>query len=80
MIAGPSNRSRLLGRKRIADELGVCRNTVARIIREDKSFPVFFTISHGVNVIAREDFERWLEQKRLAHQAQQLGVRTDDQV
>lgn len=60
----PPLRAGYLRRKAVAVELGITRHTLARMIERDKSFPRFFAISPGVEVIAREDLEAWILQKR----------------
>lgn len=58
-------------RQAIAYELGITRHTLARIIKSDGTFPAFFAISPGVEVIERRDFDRWLQRKRLAARLKQ---------
>jgi hypothetical protein len=53
-------------RQAVAFELGITRHTLARILDKDATFPAFFAISPGIEVIERRDFERWLQRKRLA--------------
>lgn len=58
--------NRYMRRKAVAFELGINRHTLARMIKTDPTFPPFMEITPGVEVIARDDFERWLREKRLA--------------
>lgn len=52
-------------REAIAFELGISRHTLSRMLKRDSSFPRFFEITPGIKVIARQDFDRWLLEKRL---------------
>jgi len=56
-------------RQAVAFELGISRHTFARVYKRDLTFPRFFEITPGIEVIAREDFELWIVQKRLASRA-----------
>ena len=49
----------------MAYELGVSRHTVSRMLKTDATFPRFFEITPGIEVIARADFDGWLRKKRL---------------
>lgn len=57
-------RAAYLRRQAVAFELGITRHTLARMIKNDTTFPRFFAISPGVEVIAREDLEAWVLRKR----------------
>lgn len=65
--------SRLLVRKAVTAELGICRNTLSKIVETDPTFPRFFSISPGVQVIERSELDAWIEQKRLAGRLEQIG-------
>ena len=52
-------------KKLVAFELGISRHTLARMIKIDSDFPVFFEISPGIDVIERPAFDRWLQMKRV---------------
>ena len=52
-------------RQAVAFELGISRHTVARLLLSDATFPRFFEITPGIEVIARADFDGWLRKKRL---------------
>lgn len=54
-------------KKLVAFELGISRHTLARMIKIDADFPVFFEISPGIEVIERPAFDRWLQIKRVKH-------------
>lgn len=62
----PRSCSSFLRRQAVAFELGINRHTLARLIKGDPTFPRFFAISAGIEVIERQDFERWLQRKRAA--------------
>lgn len=62
----PPRHSSFMRRQAVAFELGVSRHTLARIIKGDHTFPPFFAISPGVEVIERSDFDTWLLRKRHA--------------
>ncbi|XAH21637.1 hypothetical protein AAFF27_16615 [Xylophilus sp. GW821-FHT01B05] len=66
--------SRYMRRQAVAFELGIGRHTLSRMLKRDATFPLFFAITPGVEVIAREDFDRWLREKRLASQMRQVGT------
>lgn len=51
-------------RKKVCQELGITRHTLAKIIETDKRFPVFFEISPGIDVIERRDFDAWILLKK----------------
>lgn len=57
--------SQFMRRQAVAFELGVSRHTLTRMLKRDPTFPRFFAITPGVEVVARADFERWLREKRL---------------
>ena len=52
-------------RAAVALELGISRHTVARLLLSDATFPRFFEITPGIEVVARADFDGWLRKKRL---------------
>ena len=58
--------SHYMRRQQVAFELSISRHTLTRMLKRDTTFPRFFQITPGVEVIAREDFDRWLREKRLA--------------
>ena len=58
--------SRFMRRQQVAYELSISRHTLTRMLKRDSSFPRFFEITPGIEVIGREDFDRWLREKRLA--------------
>lgn len=57
-------RAAYLRRKAVAVELGIDRHTLARLIERDPTFPRFFAITPGIEVIAREDLDEWMSRKR----------------
>lgn len=59
-------------RQHVAWELGITRHTLARLLAKDKTFPAFFAITAGIEVIARSDFQRWIDQKRAASRTMNL--------
>ena len=52
-------------RHAVAFELGISRHTLARLIARDATFPQFFAITPGIEVIARNDFFQWIKRKRM---------------
>lgn len=52
-------------RQAVAFELGISRHTIARMLKSDATFPRFFEITPGIEVISRADFDKWLRNKRL---------------
>ena len=66
--------SRYMRRQAVAFELSIGRHTLSRMLKRDATFPRFFQITPGVEVIAREDFDRWLREKRLASQMRQVDT------
>lgn len=52
-------------RQAVAFELGISRHTISRMLKADATFPRFFEITPGIEVIARVDFDGWLRNKRL---------------
>lgn len=67
-------RAAFLRRQAVAFELGINRHTLARLIKRDLTFPRFFAISPGVEVVARDDLEAWIAQKRLQSRVAQLAA------
>ena len=67
-------RALYMRRQAVAYELGVTRHTLARLLAKDATFPRFFAITAGIEVIARTDFEQWLEHKRLASRTKLLAA------
>ena len=67
-------RAQYMRRQAVAYELGVTRHTLSRLLAKDATFPRFFAITAGIEVIARTDFEQWLEQKRLASRTKLLAA------
>lgn len=57
--------NQFMRRQAVAFELGISRHTIARMLKTDSSFPRFFEITRGIEVIARADFDSWLRRKRL---------------
>ena len=57
--------NQFMRRQAVAFELGISRHTIARMLKTDASFPRFFEITPGIEVIARADFDGWLRNKRL---------------
>ncbi len=57
--------NQFMRRQLVAFELGVSRHTIARLLKTDATFPRFFEITPGIEVIARDDFDGWLRAKRL---------------
>lgn len=70
----PPIHAQYMRRQAVAWELGITRHTLARMLSNDKTFPRFFAITPGIEVVARRDFERWIEQKRLAARAKDLAT------
>ena len=64
--------SQYMRRQQVAFELNIGRQTLARMLKSDPTFPAFFDITVGVSVIAREDFDKWLREKRLRSQMGRL--------
>lgn len=60
-------------RQHVAWELGITRHTLARMLAADASFPKFFAITPGIEVIDRSDFNRWVQQKRLSSRAKLIA-------
>lgn len=58
--------NQFMRRQAVAYELGVSRHTISRMLKADSTFPRFFEITPGIEVIARADFDNWLRRKRLA--------------
>lgn len=56
-------RSRLLQRKQVAAELGITRGTLRKIEVTDRSFPAFWALSAGIEVITRQQLDAWVEQR-----------------
>ena len=57
--------NQFMRRQAVAFELGISRHTIARMLKSDATFPRFFEITPGIEVIARADFDGWLRKKRL---------------
>ena len=57
--------NQFMRRAAVAFELGISRHTIARMLKVDETFPRFFEITPGIEVIARADFDGWLRNKRL---------------
>lgn len=68
----PPVHAQYMRRQHVAWELGITRHTLARLIANDASFPKFFAITAGIEVIDRGDFARWVEQKRLSARAERI--------
>lgn len=49
----------------VCRELGITRHTLAGIEKQDPTFPVFFPIAPGVEVVLRRDVEKWIKLKQL---------------
>lgn len=67
-------RAQYMRRQAVAYELGITRHTLARLVAKDATFPRFFAITPGIEVIARADFEQWMEHKRLASRTKHLAA------
>lgn len=61
-------------RQAVAWELGITRHTLARLLLKDSTFPKFFAITSGIEVIARSDFEQWIHHKRVASRTVNLAA------
>jgi len=59
-------------RKDVAAELGVSRGTLARMLKSDPTFPRFVSLTPGIEVIDRRDFEAWLVAQRARSRASEL--------
>ena len=57
--------ARFMRRQQVAFELGLSRHTLSRMLKTDATFPRFFEITPGIEVVAHEDFDRWLRERRL---------------
>jgi predicted DNA-binding transcriptional regulator AlpA len=68
----PTLRAAYLRRQAVAYELGITRHTLARLIKSDASFPRFFAITPGIEVIAREDLTAWIQRKQQTARLEQL--------
>ena len=76
-MSGLPIRSGYLRRKAVAAELGIDRHTLARLIDKDATFPRFFAITPGIEVIAREDLDEWICRKRLDSRVARLIAPSD---
>lgn len=65
MKANAPRHASFMRRQAVAFELGISRHTLRKIIDSDPNFPSFFAVSPGIEVVYRQDFERWLSRKRL---------------
>jgi predicted DNA-binding transcriptional regulator AlpA len=65
-------RSAYMRRQAVAFELGITRHTLARLLQKDATFPRFFAITPGIEVIAREDLDAWIQRKRLDSRIKRL--------
>lgn len=59
-------------RQLVCFELGITRHTLRRMLARDPTFPQFFEITPGIEVIDRRDFEAWIRDKRLRSRAKAL--------
>ena len=58
--------ARFMRRQQVAFELGISRHTLNRMLKRDTTFPRFFELTPGIEVIAAVDFEHWLRKKHRA--------------
>lgn len=65
-------RSAYMRRQAVAYELGITRHTLARLVLKDTTFPRFFAITPGIEVIAREDLDAWIQRKRINSRLKRL--------
>jgi predicted DNA-binding transcriptional regulator AlpA len=65
-------RSAYMRRQEVAFELGITRHTLARLLLKDTTFPQFFAITPGIEVIAREDLAAWIQRKRIDSRLERL--------
>lgn len=65
MSSSAPRHASFMRRQAIAFELGISRHTLRKIMDTDPNFPSFFAVSPGIEVVHRQDFERWLSRKRL---------------
>ena len=65
-------RAAYMRRQAVAYELGITRHTLARLVTKDATFPRFFAITPGIEVIAREDLDAWIRRKQLDSRAERL--------
>jgi predicted DNA-binding transcriptional regulator AlpA len=56
----------LLRRKEVCAMLRISRRTLARVIDGDPTFPKFFSLAPGVDVVRARAVRRWISQKELA--------------
>ena len=56
---------KLLRRGHVERRLGVSRWTLARIIHTDPTFPGFFELSPGIEVIRQDRLEAWLRLREI---------------
>ncbi|MDP2007840.1 MAG: hypothetical protein Q8K45_19380 [Rubrivivax sp.] len=70
--SAPPLHAQYMRRQHVAWELGITRHTLSRLLRKDETFPPFFAITPGIEVIARSDFEQWIHHKRVASRAMNL--------
>jgi hypothetical protein len=59
-------------RQQVCFELGITRHTLRRLVARDPTFPPFFEITEGIEVIDRRDFDAWIRDKRLRSRARAL--------
>jgi predicted DNA-binding transcriptional regulator AlpA len=67
------NELKLLRRKQVAALLGIGRHALARLVAKDPTFPRFFSITPGTDVLSEADLRNWIEQKRLASRIAQIA-------
>lgn len=65
-------RKAFMSRAEVAWELGISLRTLARAIKADPSFPEFVQLTAGVFVVAREDFDAWLQAKLARSRAARI--------
>lgn len=58
--------ARFMRKKQVCFDLGISRHTLTRMLKRDTTFPRFFEVTPGVEVVARADFEHWLRAKHRA--------------
>jgi predicted DNA-binding transcriptional regulator AlpA len=63
----------LMRRGEVAHFLRVDRHTLLRMVKRDPTFPKFFALSAGVDVLDRADLLEWIEQRRLSSRVAQIA-------
>lgn len=65
-------KAHFMRRQLVCFELGITRHTLRRMLARDPTFPRFFEITPGIEVIDRRDFEAWIQDKRLRSRVKAL--------